>query len=169
MQSETNPLHVGNHWHRGESDIVAWNDGRARLPGRMGPGETARLSLTICTPAEAADYLLSVDVVQEGVCWFADREPDAAGRATLELSVVDIPRRATSDGGDDARYFSTGSGASFDDLVSPEPLSPPEFEMNAIPRADVERCIAEAGATLLGVDERVTEWHSFTYYIQAGP
>ena len=105
MQSATHPLLIGNRWHRGESDVVAWNDGRARLPGRLGPGETVRLSLGICTPAEAGHYFLSVDVVQEGVCWFADRGPETGGAAMIELSVLDVPRAPAPDGGTNAGYF----------------------------------------------------------------
>jgi hypothetical protein len=40
--------------------------------------------------------------------------------------------------------------------------------MNAIPRSRVEALLRDHGATLLGADEWVTEWHSFMYYVQAG-
>ena len=166
-QSAIHPLHVGNHWLRGESEVVAWNDGRARLPGRVRPGESVRIALTIRTPDEPGEYRLAVDVVQEGVCWFADDGPGPAAGAVLDVSVADLPRDDASHAEVGDRYFVSDSGARFDDLVSPEPLEPPDFEMNAIPRADVERYIDEAGATLLGVDERVNEWHSFTYYLRA--
>jgi hypothetical protein len=42
------------------------------------------------------------------------------------------------------------------------------FEMNPIPRVEVEQLLRSAGATLLGADEWVNEWHSFTYYVRAG-
>jgi len=168
LQSGTHPLNVGNHWHRGESE-VAWNDGRARLPGRVRPGEPVQVVLTVRAPDTPGDYRLTVDVLQEGICWFASDAPVPRTGAVLDVTVVDAPGRVASAAGDgnDDGYFATATGLRFDDLVSPEPVEAPQFEMNAIPRADVERYIDEAGATLLGTDEWVNEWHSFTYYIQA--
>ena len=40
--------------------------------------------------------------------------------------------------------------------------------MNAIHRDEIERIVADHGSTVIGTEEWVTEWHSFTYYIQVG-
>lgn len=144
-----------------------WDDGRARLPGRMQPGEAARITLSVTAPAQAGTYFLSADIAQEGAFWFGDSASETDEGALLELSVLVDPGIAVPQAECDAAYFGSPE-TSFADLVSVGPLTPPLFEMNAVPRDEVEGRIADAGATLLGVDEWVNEWHSFTYYVQAG-
>jgi SAM-dependent methyltransferase len=166
-QSATHPLHLGNHWLDSERGTVAWDDGRARLPGRIQPGETVGITLSVTAPVRAGRYVLSADIAQEGAFWFGDSASETDEGALLELSVVVEPGIAVPQGDGDAAYFGS-TETNFADLVSVEPLTPPLFEMNAVPRDEVEERIADAGATLLGVDEWVNEWHSFTYYVQAG-
>jgi SAM-dependent methyltransferase len=166
-QSATHPLHLGNHWLDSERGTVAWDDSRARLPGRMHPREAVRITLSITAPVKPGTYFLSADIAQEGAFWFGDSASEPDEGALLELSVVVDPGIAVPQGDGDAAYFGSPE-TNFADLVSVEPLTPPLFEMNAVPRDEVEERIAEAGATLLGVDEWVNEWHSFTYYVQAG-
>ncbi|MHB1517441.1 MAG: class I SAM-dependent methyltransferase [Acidimicrobiales bacterium] len=169
-QSAVHPLLVGNHW-LDENGIVQWDDGRSRLPGRLAPGETAQIALTITAPSEPGSYRLQVDVVQEGVSWF-DAPPRLGGGNSdrpvkSEISVTVEPSAADNGTIDNSGYFASAAGGHFDDLISREIFSPPQFEMNAIPRSDVEALLAKGRATLLGVDEWVDEWHSFTYYVQA--
>jgi hypothetical protein len=59
------------------------------------------------------------------------------------------------------------AGGTFHDLIAAQAFEAPMFEMNPIPRAAVEQLLRSAGATLLGADEWVNEWHSFTYYVRA--
>jgi hypothetical protein len=40
--------------------------------------------------------------------------------------------------------------------------------MNAIHRHEIEQIIAKHGSSLLGTEEWVTEWHSFTYCVRVG-
>ena len=169
-QSATHPIHLGNHWLDREGGIAIWDDARARLPGRMMPGESARISIGVTAPETPDRYVLALNIVQEGASWFGAAASDADGGGFLEVSVLASPDAApdaASAGADGGGYFGS-AGVSFADLVTAEPLSPPQFEMNAIPRSEVEQRIADAGATLLGIDEWVSEWHSFTYYVQAG-
>lgn len=148
-QSATHPLHLGNHWFDRDRRTVAWDDGRARLPGRLQPGEAARITLSITAPVHAGTYFLSADIAQEGAFWFGDSASETDELPLLELSVVIDPGTAVPQGDGDAAYFGTPE-TSFADLVSVEPLTPPLFEMNAVPRDEVEKRIAQAGATLLG-------------------
>jgi len=69
---------VGNHWLDDEGERVAIDDGRATLPNDVPPGESAVVHLEVRTPEEPGTYGLEVDLVQEGVSWFADRGSQTA-------------------------------------------------------------------------------------------
>jgi hypothetical protein len=66
-------LSVGNHWLDPEGAIIVHDDGRGALPRDLGPGETVEVTLTINAPPHGGDYQLELDVLQEGVSWFALR------------------------------------------------------------------------------------------------
>ncbi len=151
LQSRKFQLNLGNHWLRARphswwssrrrEEFVAYDDGRARLPGKLGRGETANVSLTITAPQEPGRYYMEIDVVQERVRWFKD-----AGSTTLLLG-FDVVE-------------SSGTGAEM-----PPPKQAPRFIMEGLPRPEVERLIVTSGAHLLCVEENVSEWHSYKYYI----
>lgn len=63
-------ISLGNHWIDPNGQIIANDDGRSPLLKDLGPGEEVELSLTINTPRRAGDYILEIDMVQEGVSWF---------------------------------------------------------------------------------------------------
>ncbi len=151
LQTAQHPVLVGNHWRDADGRVVAWDDGRARLPVRLGPGETAEVFLTLRPPAQPGHYRLEIDVVQEGAAWFAD-----LGSPTLESPVEVVPRIKPD-------Y----EGGSFGDLLQRTIHEAPAFEMHGVPIATVREIVAAYGARILGADEWVTEWHSFSYYVQA--
>ena len=48
------------------------------------PGDEADMTLRITAPKEPGEYLLEVDMVQEGVCWFSDKgSPTAKTKVTV--------------------------------------------------------------------------------------
>lgn len=61
---------VGNHWLDAAGNVVSNDDGRTALEEDLRPGETATMRLVVNAPAQRGDYVLEVDVVQEGVSWF---------------------------------------------------------------------------------------------------
>ncbi|MGN6464208.1 MAG: AMP-binding protein, partial [Rhizobiaceae bacterium] len=65
-------LALGNHWLLRDGSMLTWSDGRAPLKRRLKPGERAYMTLDIVAPHEPGDYLLEVDLVEEGIRWFAD-------------------------------------------------------------------------------------------------
>ena len=140
-------LNVGNHWlsANGETEIVH-DDGRARLPGRLRPGEGVMLRLDMKAPEEPGMYLLELDVVQEGIRWFRDVgcEP-----CRVPVQVVAAPPRA-----------------------NPEPQTAlagteqPDFIMRGVPKEEILSLISTAGATLLSVQEHVSEWYSYKYFVR---
>jgi SAM-dependent methyltransferase len=75
-------VRLGNHWLSTDGDCVVRDDGRTMFPHDLGPGERVALELPVAAPARAGDYLLELDIVEEGLAWFADR-----GSPTLRLPV----------------------------------------------------------------------------------
>jgi 4-amino-4-deoxy-L-arabinose transferase-like glycosyltransferase len=65
-------IRLGNYWLDAR-DILVADDARSPLPFALGPGERLRLHLLITAPAEPGEYVLGVDLVQEGVSWFGAR------------------------------------------------------------------------------------------------
>ena len=76
-------LYVGNHWLDSSGNVVVHDDGRGALPRDLRPGETTTVSFMINAPQRAGDYLLEIDMLQEGVSWFALR-----GSRTVRVPVT---------------------------------------------------------------------------------
>jgi 4-amino-4-deoxy-L-arabinose transferase-like glycosyltransferase len=75
-------LSAGNHWLDASGDTVTNDDGRGPLPHDLRPGDEAEISFTINAPPRPGNYLLEVDMLQEGVSWFALK-----GSKTLRVPV----------------------------------------------------------------------------------
>jgi 4-amino-4-deoxy-L-arabinose transferase-like glycosyltransferase len=75
-------LSAGDHWLDAAGDMVANDDGRAPLLRDLRPGEQTELRLVVNAPRRAGDYLLEIDMLQEGVSWFGPK-----GSKTLRLPV----------------------------------------------------------------------------------
>jgi hypothetical protein len=67
-------LNVGDIWFEAGGERLVNNlDGRTTIPHDLYPGEEATLQLQITVPATPGEYVLEIDMVQEGVGWFKDR------------------------------------------------------------------------------------------------
>jgi len=76
-------LNVGNSWlYPGTNELVNNLDGRTTIPHDVYPGEEIQLSLQVTAPVVAGEYVLEVDMVQEGVGWFKDK-----GSTTCRIKV----------------------------------------------------------------------------------
>jgi 4-amino-4-deoxy-L-arabinose transferase-like glycosyltransferase len=75
-------LSAGNHWLDASGVVVTNDDGRGALPRDLRPGEETEISFNINAPRRPGDYLLELDMLQEGVSWFALK-----GSKTLRLPV----------------------------------------------------------------------------------
>lgn len=63
-------LSVGNHWLDQNGETVVNDDGRGAITNDVPPGATITVPLVINAPRRAGEYLLEVDMVQEGASWF---------------------------------------------------------------------------------------------------
>jgi 2-polyprenyl-3-methyl-5-hydroxy-6-metoxy-1,4-benzoquinol methylase len=125
-------IRLGNHWFAESGLPIALDDGRVVLPRDLEPGESAELELTVTAPAAPGRYALELDLVQESVCWFAQR-----GSPTARL-VVDVEPALQA---------------------SPEPTQGkaddafvPRMEMHKVPEPLVTGLLEAAGARVVGVD-----------------
>jgi hypothetical protein len=60
---------IGNHWLEPGGRIVVNDDGRASIPYDLPPGDSIELLLPVNAPKQAGNYLLEIDVLQEGISW----------------------------------------------------------------------------------------------------
>lgn len=130
-------IRFGNHWLAADGRMLVRDDGRARLPHDVGPGDEAGLELPVTAPAAPGDYLLELDLVQEGVGWFAERRKLSPRRSRTARIAVEV-------------------GAGGDEPVPgarPHADDGPRMEMHALPRQQVESALAAAGARLVAVGE----------------
>lgn len=81
------PVFVSYHVLAAEKKAVRYENARFALPGRVAPGESAALEVTVKAPLEAGRYDLEFDLVAEGLAWFKD-----AGSKTLVIP-FDVGRR----------------------------------------------------------------------------
>lgn len=75
-------LSAANHWLDPSGNVVTNDDGRGALPHDLRPGEEAEINFAINGPRRPGDYLLEIDMLQEGVSWFALK-----GSKTLRVPV----------------------------------------------------------------------------------
>ena len=64
-------VELGNHWLEPDGKVVINDDGRNAMTRDVAPGATATMTLTITAPRRPGQYLLELDLLQEGVSWFA--------------------------------------------------------------------------------------------------
>ena len=68
----TNPVKLSYHWFDASgSKVVSWDGVRTALPSNVDPGASVTVQLSVVMPAFPGSYLLSVDMVREGVAWFS--------------------------------------------------------------------------------------------------
>ena len=68
-----NPFHVGYHWKDGKGHVVLAPDYRTALPHHVEPGEWVEVDVAVGLPSVPGSFYLYLDMVHEGVTWFADQ------------------------------------------------------------------------------------------------
>lgn len=64
---------LANHWLHDDGRVLQRDDGRSSLPHDVAPGARVELLLPVTAPRRDGDYWMELDLVQEDVCWFAER------------------------------------------------------------------------------------------------
>lgn len=74
-------LHLSYHWWTPDVMPVTWDGVRTVLPIDIQPGESVLVEMTVTPPSAPGDYLLDIDLLQEGVRWF-----DCAARVQVPVA-----------------------------------------------------------------------------------
>ena len=153
---------LGNHWLDERGNLMRLDDGRVPLPVVLSQNNSVDLNLEITAPLRPGCYLLELDVVQEGVTWFANK-----GSRTLRASGL---RRRNDAGRNDDATFGSHSGnipalqATLQDVVF-------EDHMHCIPRADVLQILRSAGGYLEFIQPSGCSgrgFQSYLYFVRKG-
>ena len=73
---------LGNHWLDPSGKTLINDDGRSALLRDLKPGDTTELFLAVNSPPRPGNYILEIDMLQEGVSWFG-----LVGSPTVRLPV----------------------------------------------------------------------------------
>jgi SAM-dependent methyltransferase len=125
-------INLGNHWFDAAGHVIAFDDGRTALGADLAPGDERTLELLITAPPLPGRHVLEVDVVQEGVTWFAGRGSRSVHKTVLVRAAP--PVRRGLDSGDQSTV-----GAAF----------LPMMEMYSVPVEEVEATVVAAGGEVL--------------------
>jgi SAM-dependent methyltransferase len=81
-------VRLGAHLLAEDGRTIEHDFGRAALPHDVGHGESAALTLPLRAPAERGRYRVCLDLVNEGICWFAQ---EGSPTVAFELDVDPAP------------------------------------------------------------------------------
>ncbi|MGH9222896.1 MAG: class I SAM-dependent methyltransferase [Acidimicrobiales bacterium] len=116
-------VRLGNQWLGEDGTVLNKDDGRVDFAADIQPDQLVKAAIRVTAPDRPGRYRLVIDFVHEGVGWFGDR-----GSPPLTVLVrVMGPAVRSADR--------------------------PEFEMHAVPRAEVEAVLGQAGADVVAVLE----------------
>lgn len=82
-------VQVSYHWLDQLGNPVFWDGARTPFPGRVEPGETAEVDVTVVAPRPPGSYRLAFDLVEELRFWFQE-----LGSTPLDIPVEVRPRIA---------------------------------------------------------------------------
>jgi hypothetical protein len=66
-----NNINVSYHWSDAAGRTVIWDGTRTPLTANVEPGASASVTLKLGTPSTPGTYTLTIDLVREGIGWFA--------------------------------------------------------------------------------------------------
>jgi peptidoglycan hydrolase-like amidase len=82
------PVRLSYHWKDQAGRIVRWDGERSLLASDVAPGASVTIQLGVTAPATAGTYVLVIDLVREGVGWFADFGGTAAPTKNVVVSPI---------------------------------------------------------------------------------
>lgn len=66
-------IHLAYHWFDKKGKALIFDGERTRLPDDLKPEEEVSLKARVISPAQAGEYRLEFDMVQEAVAWFKEK------------------------------------------------------------------------------------------------
>lgn len=86
--SEISGIAVANRWLDAKGRIIDSLDGRAPLPSDLESGSEEEINLMVKAPVKTGQYVLELDLVEEGVTWFKEQG------STVKQIQVAVQRKA---------------------------------------------------------------------------
>jgi len=83
---------LGAKWNKSSGETRTWMAGASELPQELHPGESLHLPLRIKAPLRFKPHTLELDLVDDGVSWFADMG-SAPSRHRVELSLLSFKNK----------------------------------------------------------------------------
>lgn len=77
-------VRLGAHLLNGDAAVVDNDYGRAELPRDVGQGDVVDVEMVATAPKKPGSYTLELDMVDEGICWFAQQGSRVA-RVALDV------------------------------------------------------------------------------------
>lgn len=71
---------VTYHWLKSNKENYVWDGVRTPLSEDIGPNKSSDIHMVLRSPDQPGEYFLEIDLVQEGVVWFA-----SAGSQTAQM------------------------------------------------------------------------------------
>ena len=152
--------------------MLAQDDGRAPLLQIVPPGLEWPVLLTMRAPSEPGSYVGEIDLVHEGISWYAHK-----GSRPLRFT-IDVTHNSAGVGETGASMMKEYPIPHYPDAVLPAPaatastpLSKAAFPMHGVHREQVMDIIRTHGGRLayLEEDRRAgPEWVSYRYFVVAG-
>ena len=152
-------LRLANHWLDAGGTTVEQDSGREPLPREVAPGATIDLTLHVPVPARPGRHVLELDLVHEGITWFADR---GSPTLTAPVEIVgEAPTRRV------ARRLGFRRSAPATEADAEATDDGPVMEMHPVPREVVLELVGSLGGTVLDVEAntKAPPWESYTYYV----
>src|SRR5258706_25891 len=91
-----NPVNLAHHIFDASGNAVVWDGKRTGLGANIAPGASATLNLAYVSPAASGTYTLAIDLVREGIGWFADTGSAVVRRAVVITNQLSGGYRATT-------------------------------------------------------------------------
>jgi hypothetical protein len=66
--------------------MIVWDDGRATLCDPIEPDQAMTLDLPLQAPGEAGEYIVEIDLVEEGMTWFTEKNRTRSAIVQLTVS-----------------------------------------------------------------------------------
>ena len=172
-QPEFGPLAVGNHWLDATGDrMLLQDDGRAPLLQEVPPGLEWPVLLMLRAPAQPGRYTGEIDLVHEGISWFAHK-----GTPTVRFQIDVLPTTTPTASSASPQLIEEYAVPAYPDDVIPKPSGalaevPPQgaFPMHGIPREQVMAIIGAHDGRLVHLEEdrrAGPEWVSYRYFVAA--
>jgi hypothetical protein len=89
-------VNLAYHWLDEDGNEVVRNGLRTFLEGNVEPGSRVAVEQTVEAPQEPGSYILVIDLVYEGVSWFASKNGDQVVRRPIEVVPADTATQVAS-------------------------------------------------------------------------